>query len=285
MNLKVTNEAKHFASTPEVTDKYTAEQKTKLAKASRDFEGLLTSMMLKSMTKNTEGLFGGEEGLGSDMYQSMFENEISSMISKSKGLGVAEELYKKLTGEDLPADVVERLSHLEKDSKKAEDGKSAQSSSTDVKNDVTGTKTDNSNAAIEPAKKSMNRLNKYEEIINQASKTYGVDTNIIKSVILAESAGNARAQSSTKAKGLMQLMDSTARSLGVNNVWDPKENIFGGTKYLAGLLRQYNGNLKLALAAYNAGPGNVDRYNGVPPFNETKTYISRVMGYLNHLNG
>jgi Rod binding domain-containing protein len=109
MNLKVTNEAKHFTSTPEVTDKYTAEQKTKLAKASRDFEGLLSSMMLKSMTKNTEGLFGGEEGLGSDMYQSMFENEISSMISKSKGLGVAEELYKKLTGEDLPADVVERL--------------------------------------------------------------------------------------------------------------------------------------------------------------------------------
>ena len=80
----------------------------------------------------------------------------------------------------------------------------------------------------------------------------------------------------------MQLIDSTASSMGVKNVFDPKENIYGGTKYLSDLLRQYNGNVKLALAGYNAGPKNVDKYNGVPPFTETKNYITRVVGYLKH---
>ncbi|MGE5682170.1 MAG: transglycosylase SLT domain-containing protein [Bacillota bacterium] len=290
MELKITNEGKHISKTPEINERFSPDQKAKLAKASRDFESLLTSMMLKSMTKNTTGMFG-EENLGGDVFQSMFENEISSMISKTKTLGVAEQLYKKITGEDLPSDVMKNVvSKLEKDplfkainEVNNDENDSAEQIEEEVK--PVETKVNDNHPAIEPGKRSMHRLNKFEHIINEASKSYGVDKNIIKSVILAESAGNEKAHSAAKAKGLMQLMDSTARSMGVNNIWDPKENIFGGTKYLAGLLRQYNGNLKLALAAYNAGPGNVDRYNGVPPFSETKSYISRVMGYLNHLNG
>jgi soluble lytic murein transglycosylase-like protein len=137
---------------------------------------------------------------------------------------------------------------------------------------------------IEPSNSSLKRLNKFDEIIENAAIHYGVDKNLIKSVILTESAGNEKAISSAKAKGLMQLMDATAKDLGVNNVWDPKENIMGGTKYLAEMLRQYNGDLKLALAGYNAGPGNVQKYNGIPPFEETKNYITRVIGYMNHLN-
>ena len=73
--------------------------------------------------------------------------------------------------------------------------------------------------------------------------------------------------------------------MGVKNVWDPKENIYGGTKYLGQMLRQYNGDVKLSLAAYNAGPGNVNKYGGVPPFKETENYISRVLSYYNYLNG
>jgi len=83
----------------------------------------------------------------------------------------------------------------------------------------------------------------------------------------------------------MQLIDSTASNMGVKNVWDPKENIFGGTKYLSQMLRKYNGNVNLALASYNAGPVNVQKYGGVPPFEETQNYIKRVIGYFNHLNG
>ncbi len=123
-------------------------------------------------------------------------------------------------------------------------------------------------------------MSNYDDIIQQASETYGVDKNIIKSVILAESSAKENAVSTANAKGLMQIIDSTAKYLGINNVWDPKENIMGGAKYLSELLRKYNGNLKFALAGYNAGPGNVDKYNGIPPFTETQTYVKRVIGYL-----
>ena len=284
MDLKITNDEKHISKTPEINNRFTPEQKEKLAKASRDFESMLTSMMLKSMTKTTNGLFG-DDSYGGDTFEGMFESEISSFISKKQSLGVAAELYKKITGEDLETTAglpLEKLLNTKGSSKTStqDNGENPGKNHIGIK----GT-TGPAAAAVEPSVSSMNRVNKYETIIDQASKDFGVDPNIIRSVILAESAGNVKARSVSNAKGLMQLMDSTASTMGVKNVWDPKENINGGTKYLAGLLRQYNGELKLALAAFNAGPGNVEKYNGVPPFNETKNYISRVLGYLKHLNG
>ncbi|HEX2866344.1 MAG TPA: transglycosylase SLT domain-containing protein [Ignavibacteriales bacterium] len=285
MDLKITNEEKHIRQTPEITNRYTPEEKEKLAKASRDFESLLTSMMLKSMTKTTNGLFG-DESYGGDLYEGLFENELSSAISKENSLGVAAKLYKKLTGEDLPKDAgLPIIKHSKGPSKMDPMDETISSGDINPANSPIPVKVANTNPAVKPSESSMNRVNRYEDVIEQASKDFGVDSNVIRSVILAESAGNLKARSVTNAKGLMQLMDSTAESMGVKNVWDPKENIYGGTKYLAGLLRQYNGELKLALAAYNAGPGNVEKYNGVPPFNETRNYISRVLGYLKHLNG
>ncbi|MGE5354415.1 MAG: transglycosylase SLT domain-containing protein [Acidobacteriota bacterium] len=283
MDLKITNEEKHISKTPEITSRYTPAEKEKLAKASRDFESLLTSMMLKSMTKTTSGLFG-DESFGGDTFETLFEGELSSYITKNQSLGVASKLYKKLTGEDLATGAglpIKKVSDHNASSKitPQEEGNSGSAAK------PIHIKGANNNPAVEPSQSSMNRVGKFEDMIEQASKDFGVDSNIIRSVILAESAGNVKARSVTNAKGLMQLMDSTASSMGVKNVWDPKENIQGGTKYLAGLLRQYNGELKLALAAYNAGPGNVEKYNGVPPFNETRNYISRVLGYLKHLNG
>lgn len=135
----------------------------------------------------------------------------------------------------------------------------------------------NSTSFIDRVKR---RLNNYEQIIETAAKTYDIDTSLIKSVITAESAGLPNAKSLAGAKGLMQLMDSTAKDLGVSNSYDPTENIMGGTKYLSQMLKRFGNDLNLALAAYNAGPRNVEKHGGVPPFKETTIYIDRVKKYL-----
>ena len=261
LSLKITNEQKHIPFTPEANN-LSISEKQKMVEVSKQFEGLLTSMMLKSMNQSTGGMFG-ENSFGGDFFDSIFQFEIANQISKGTGLGVAEQLYKKLTGENLTSKVLNtKFEPLQNKTK------------------IEVTKNLSEIPTVKPSNQSLTRLNKYDDIINHASETFGVDKNIIKSVILAESSAKENAVSSANAKGLMQIIDSTAKYLGVNNVWDPKENIMGGAKYLSQLLRRYNGDLKFALAGYNAGPGNVDKYNGIPPFTETQTYVKRVIGYL-----
>lgn len=121
---------------------------------------------------------------------------------------------------------------------------------------------------------------KYKTIINNMANKYSVPANLIAGVINAESAYNQYAVSGSGAEGLMQLMPTTANELGVKNSFDVEQNIEGGTKYLAQMLDRYDGDSSKALAAYNAGAGNVDKYNGVPPFTETQNYVSKIMNYL-----
>jgi soluble lytic murein transglycosylase-like protein len=120
-----------------------------------------------------------------------------------------------------------------------------------------------------------------EALVQQASDRQGIDPDLIRSVIAAESGFQPEAISSKGAKGLMQLMPETASGLGVENVLDPEANVDGGTRYLRDLLVLYKGDLIKALAAYNAGPERVEQYNGVPPFAETRAYVSRVIREFN----
>lgn len=119
------------------------------------------------------------------------------------------------------------------------------------------------------------------QLLASAGAAHDLDADLLASLVRAESAGHTRAVSHAGARGLMQLMPSTAANLGVNDAFAPDQNVRGGTAYLDTLLRRYHDNLALALAAYNAGPGAVDRWHGIPPYRETQLYVARVIHEFN----
>jgi len=149
-----------------------------------------------------------------------------------------------------------------------------------------------------PATKSCRGMNEhklgeraanYQQDIAKYAGEFGIDEKLVMAVIRNESCFDKAAVSSAGAEGLMQLMPATATSLGVIDSFSPQENIRGGTQYLAELIRRYDNNLGVALAAYNAGPGAVAKYDGVPPYKETQKYIEKVMksyrNYITQLSG
>lgn len=121
----------------------------------------------------------------------------------------------------------------------------------------------------------------YTAIIKQAAEKFGVSEKLISAVIKTESNFKNNVVSHSGAEGLMQLMPGTASFLGVKDSFDPVQNITGGANYLRQMLNQFDGDTKLALAAYNAGPGNVKKHGGIPPFKETKEYVQKVLDHLN----
>jgi soluble lytic murein transglycosylase-like protein len=120
-----------------------------------------------------------------------------------------------------------------------------------------------------------------KQMLTRAGEQHNIDAELLASVVHAESGGHVQAVSRTGARGLMQLMPGTAQALGVKDAFAADQNVEGGTRYLDAMLTRYHDNIALALAAYNAGPGAVDRYHGVPPFRETRAYVASVIREFN----
>lgn len=127
--------------------------------------------------------------------------------------------------------------------------------------------------------KCSDELNQY---FKEASETYGVDLKLLKCIAYAESSFDPTSTSRSGAMGIMQLMPKTAEGLGVQDAYDPRQNILGGANYISIQLERFNGNIELALAAYNAGPGAVQKYGGIPPYEETQNYVKKIMNIYNN---
>jgi len=232
----------------------------RLKEASEDFEAIFLSLMLKSMLKisdEKESIFGGDN-FGADVLDSVFLLEISKYISRHGKFGIAELIQRQFEAEP-----------------------SKNENKQELKGNVNNAGNTPRNKVISGYGKSlMERINRFDEVIKKASSDFNVPEELIKAIIAVESGGNVFAVSPKGAKGLMQVVDSTAQFVGVKNIWHPAENIYGGVKYLRYLLDRFNGDVKLALAGYNAGPENVQKFGGIPPFPETIEYVGKVMRYM-----
>jgi soluble lytic murein transglycosylase-like protein len=190
------------------------------------------------------------------IYTEMLDEQYGNLLSKHGSLGLAELILKQIGGSGNSDAALAMLKGLKNSSPILNEKEFLPSQQT--------------------AAATTGGVSQWQPFITEASEKFGVDSSLISAVIAQESGGNPSAVSSKGAKGLMQLMDSTAKDMGVTKVFQPRQNILGGTRYLKQLLDKYNGDETQALASYNAGPAAVDKYNGVPPYPETQQYINKV---------
>jgi soluble lytic murein transglycosylase-like protein len=210
-------------------------------KVAQDFESMFIHQMLKSM-RNTVPK-DEEMSNGRRIFTEMLDEQIANSASRTGSFGLAQIIYKEMAGKD--AESPQKIMAAQ-------------------------------GAYNSPTRASAKQI---ETWVNEAAETVKIDKNLIKAVIQQESGGNSLARSSKGAKGLMQLMDSTAKDMGVANSYSGRQNVMGGAKYLKQLLTMYKGDESKALAAYNAGPGTVEQYGGIPPYEETQNYVKNVLKY------
>lgn len=221
------------------------EKLQKLKQLSKEFEAIFIEMMLKTMKIGEDTTLGNSAE--NSIYQSMYQNALANQIANTNSFGIANLVYNALKKimEEIKTPKIQKPIPL------------------------------NQNNYV-PFK--LNLPKDILDTVKKASSIFKVPEKLILSVIKAESNFNPNAVSPKGAVGLMQLMPQTAQSLGVTNAFDPVQNIMAGTKYLSNLIQNLQ-NVPLALAAYNAGLGNVKKFNGIPPFKETIQYIQKVISY------
>ncbi len=242
---------------------------TTAASVARGFESLFINELYKTMRQAMLDSSQDDTDLsfGADILQTIGGMELAEELARTgKGIGIAQMVYRYLTGtEDLP--VITRQPPTRQEHR-----------TSDALPPPTVPEQNEPANASAPTVRLMKRLAPFDSTIERAGTAHDVPPWLIKAVIVAESAGDPTAVSRAGAKGLMQLMEGTARDLGVENAFDPEQNIWGGTRYLRMMLDRF-GSIPLALAAYNAGPGAVERYGGIPPYSETQNYVRRVQRY------
>lgn len=260
-------------------NKFSDEEKKKILQASRDFEAFFNYMVFKGLRKALLSDITNDDAsneFGRDIFNDLTLMELSRHLSKSgAGIGIADKIFFQLTGE--------KINMLKFDNpvkKKAEVKNNITQNHNKIQELLNTSALQNQKPKTKLPDSIKERITQFENIINRVAEKYQISKPLLQSIIAVESGGNPLAVSPKGAKGLMQLIDSTAKYVGVQNVFNPFENIEGGARYLREMLDTFEGNLELALAAYNAGPRNVIKYNGVPPFAETRNYINRVKRYI-----
>lgn len=269
-------------------------EKARLAKATKEFESFFFYQLMKTMRKTIPKSSFNEggalsSGMGKDIFTDMFDMQLSKKMVNSGQNSISSMLYRSLEkiveAPYLDNEKAVEIKPLNIQNK--QQFKLSPKDGMEFDRSKDGIKIESKEEKFVPVMlniKNDNILSRYGEYINAAAKDTSLDPALIISVIKAESNGMPNAVSSAGAKGLMQLIDSTASDYGVKEIFDPKENIMAGSRYLRDMLDKF-GSVKLALAAYNAGPGNVMRHNGIPPFKETQNYINKVINSLNVITG
>ncbi len=274
-----------------------AAEKQRLQKATKEFEAFFMYYMLKTMRQTIpenalakDTPFAG--GMGKDTFTDLFDMEIGKKAQFGGHSSISELLYnsmeKLIDARYNPEVSGPEIKPLGQEPKGPLDFKTVSPISLPEKGqELTPVREEVREVLpLEAAPRRVTQavpvdpiLAKFGQYIDEAAGETKIDSTVIASVIRAESGGDPKAVSRAGAKGLMQLIDGTARDLNVKDVFDPRENIKAGSRYLRQMLDRF-GDLDTALAAYNAGPGNVDKYGGVPPFAETKNYVQRVNRFV-----
>jgi Rod binding domain-containing protein len=239
-----------------------------LRKVSKDMESLFVKLLLDSMDKTVpRGEDSWDNSQAMQTWRGMLNEQLSGQLGESSPIGLAEIIFKQLSVDSARHKEVPPAAAGQSPPAAADNAPTAAPQAPQAPEKA---------PSHQPYSSATQRVRGLRGLIERTAGEEGVDPALVAAMITQESGGNPEAVSPAGARGLMQLMPATARMLGVEDVFDPQQNVSGGVRYISQLMERFGGDEKLALAAYNAGPGTVDRYGGVPPYRETTDYVKRV---------